>query len=663
MTSYSHSLSPLKYRQDIDGLRAFAVLAVIGFHAFPKLFKGGFIGVDVFFVISGYLISTLLYKGLANDNFSFREFYGKRIKRIFPALLTVLFFCLALGWFVLYPEEYKQLGKHVAGGSSFISNFLLWAEVGYFDNAAETKPLLHLWSLGIEEQFYIIWPILLWAAWKKRFNLVVLISFIALSSFLLTLKSSSSDAIKVFYSPQTRCWELLCGSLLAWVTSFKPNKLAAPNALLNSIFSLTGFLLLALSSFWLTKLDFPGAWALLPTLGAVLIILAGSKAWFNRIILSNRLIIWFGIISFPLYLWHWPLLSFARIIEEGKPLTRIRVAAIVLSIALAWLTYRFIEQPIRFGKGFGRIKVALLMMLMVFAGAFGLSIYQQQGFNSRFKHLEDLNNLISLVDNPYPYIKTYECGKTIPELKNFDSAGGCRLSKEAPPDILFLGDSHTHHYYNAIFNSFPTKTVMMVVQPSCLPFASDTLLNGVCKKKYQAMLSFLESNSSIKKVYISAYWAYLMTGGFAKTGPRWRQVKDLDTEGVKTFKKNGQQFITTVLKSNKELTFLKDIPDLDFNIRSCFNTRPFQLSYQPRKTCWLDYAHYARRIASYDQVISELLAHFSQVKIYDPRPLFCQNENCVVQANSLPYYVNGDHLNHFGAKLVFEDLLTKESLS
>jgi peptidoglycan/LPS O-acetylase OafA/YrhL len=173
-----------KYRADIDGLRAIAVLSVVCFHAFPVRLKGGFIGVDIFFVISGYLISTIIFDNLERDSFSFVEFYSRRIKRIFPALLLVLIACLAFGWFALLADEYKQLGKHIAAGAGFVSNFVFWNESGYFDNAAETKPLLHLWTLGIEEQFYIIWPLLLWAAWKRKFNLLTITLVIAIISFL-----------------------------------------------------------------------------------------------------------------------------------------------------------------------------------------------------------------------------------------------------------------------------------------------------------------------------------------------------------------------------------------------------------------------------------------------------------------------------------------------
>jgi peptidoglycan/LPS O-acetylase OafA/YrhL len=214
----SWHLTHPKYRPDIDGLRAIAVLSVVIFHAFPKSIKGGFIGVDIFFVISGFLISTIIMGSLERNSFSFIEFYSRRIKRIFPALLLVLIASFVFGWFALLADEYKQLGKHIAGGAGFVSNFVLWKESGYFDNDAETKPLLHLWSLGVEEQFYIVWPLLLWFAWKQRLNLLTVTMVVVAISFSLNVNTVQNDATAAFYSPQTRFWELLAGSILAYIT-------------------------------------------------------------------------------------------------------------------------------------------------------------------------------------------------------------------------------------------------------------------------------------------------------------------------------------------------------------------------------------------------------------------------------------------------------------
>ena len=373
----------VKYRPDIDGLRAVAVLAVVGFHAFPNWVSGGFVGVDIFFVISGFLISTIIFEGLDTGRFSFLEFYSRRVKRIFPALLLVLVACLSFGWALLLADEYAQLGKHVAGGAGFVSNLVLWNESGYFDGGSDKKPLLHLWSLGIEEQFYIVWPLLLWAFWKRRVGVLTVTLLIFLASFGLNIAGIAHDPVATFYSPLTRFWELLCGSLLAWL-SLKQNaiRLTGPSATfpglraiaaflalegkrspLRNALSIGGALLIAVVFLLVTKEKaFPGWWALPPTLGAALLIAAGPEGWVNRVLLARRTMVFFGLISFPLYLWHWPLLSFVRIVVSEAAPRAIRVAAVLLAIALAWVTYKLIEKPLRFG-GHGYLKSVVLASL------------------------------------------------------------------------------------------------------------------------------------------------------------------------------------------------------------------------------------------------------------------------------------------------------------
>lgn len=361
-----HHLTHPKYRADIDGLRAVAILAVVGYHAFPSWIKGGFVGVDVFFVISGFLISTIIFGSLDKGIFSFKEFYARRIKRIFPALILVMTACYALGWFVLLPDEYKQLGKHIAAGTGFVSNLFFWQEAGYFDNAAETKPLLHLWSLGIEEQFYIVWPLLLYLTWKRRFNLLLLTVTIIAISFAINVVKVHGDAVQAFYSPVSRFWELMLGSLLAYLALHKislwdgikqkngaslggiisGNTSAQDSPALRNALSLFGALLITVAVLVVDReKEFPGWWALLPTLGTYLVICAGPQAWLNRVVLSHRVVVWFGLISYPIYLWHWPLLSFARIVEPGILTLKIRIATIFIAIALAWLTINSLRGP------------------------------------------------------------------------------------------------------------------------------------------------------------------------------------------------------------------------------------------------------------------------------------------------------------------------------
>jgi hypothetical protein len=498
-----------KYRADIDGLRAIAVLSVVGFHAFPSLIAGGFFGVDIFFVISGFLISTIILSNLERGTFSFIEFYIRRIRRIFPALLVVLAASFCVGWFVLLPDEYKQLGKHIAGGAGFISNYLFWAESGYFDNASETKPMLHLWSLGIEEQFYIIWPLLLWVLWKKRFNLLTVIFATTLISFALNIDLVIHHAKAAFYSPPTRFWELSMGSVLAYTKLHSQTFLSglwhrivtigkqvihvqtpAGSGKLNSNFqSFLGILLLSISVLLLSREhSIPGWWALFPTLGTVLIISAGAQAWPNRIILSNRILVWFGWISFPLYLWHWPLLSFARIVKLESLSTEIKIAAIFMSVVLAWLTYRLIEKPIRFG-GYRNAKTSILLALMIVTGLVGYNTYSRDGLGFRLN--KDQEDYSAYFENSRPeekYFTQTNRGKYYRDECNFYDVEKSRIGQatQVPrnkidsscyersakySDAVFIwGDSHAQQLYIGLKHNLPPNwQILQVASSGCAP--------------------------------------------------------------------------------------------------------------------------------------------------------------------------------------------------
>ena len=379
------------YRSEIDGLRAFAVLSVVAFHAFPGWFMGGFIGVDVFFVISGFLITSHIFENLDKGKFNLLDFYGRRIRRIFPALILVMVCSLIFGWFVLLADEYNQLGIHVASGAAFVSNFIFASEVGYFNIASELKPLLHLWSLAVEEQFYIIFPLLLLFASKVRANLLFVCLIVLFASFIVNVSFVDRFPTETFFWPFGRFWELLFGSILAWFMLYRSstNALYFPKFLFSNnrvsligktlnktgFFTLVGILLLAASVFFIDKsMLFPSYTAVWPVLGASLIIIGGSKNYIAKQLLCNKLAIWFGLISYPLYLWHWPILSYLQIIEDGTPHRDKRVLAVLLSIVLAWVTYKFIEKPIRFGDGNKTQRTLALSIGVFLVALLGLSV-------------------------------------------------------------------------------------------------------------------------------------------------------------------------------------------------------------------------------------------------------------------------------------------------
>ncbi len=374
---------PMGYRADIDGLRGVAVLAVVAFHAFPSCFEGGFTGVDIFFVISGFLISTIIFEMNARRDFSFIEFYARRARRLFPALGVILAANCVFGWIYLLPDEYQHLGEHIAAGAAFVQNFVLWGEAGYFDKSAELKPLLHLWSLAVEEQFYLIYPIMVWALWRHRMNILIALVLLAGFSFALNITRVAGHPAEAFFLLHSRFWELLAGGILAYVRMFKLNLPYLTPARWRNALSVLGLLLISAGISVLDKdKAFPGWWALLPVLGTLLIISSGPHAWINRVVLGAPALSFLGRISYPLYLWHWTMLSFARIANpDVTALTR--SGLIVISGLLAWSTYQYIEKPIRFGKSsLRRVSVGTASVLAA-VGVVGLFVFQAQGVPSR----------------------------------------------------------------------------------------------------------------------------------------------------------------------------------------------------------------------------------------------------------------------------------------
>ena len=374
-----NNMRRLGYRPDIDGLRAIAVLSVLVYHGFPSILKGGFVGVDVFFVISGYLITTIILSSLKYGDFSYGEFYARRIRRIFPALILVILFSILIGYWILLSHEYKQLGKFSLGGVGFVANLIAWGEAGYFDSGSEYKPLLHLWSLGVEEQFYLVWPVLIYAIWRFGGSTLAtqLIVIIAVVSFSLNVAFYRENGDAVFYSPITRIWELMLGGLLANYSLYH-SVTASKLYRLKDIISLLGILLIFASIVLISETrGYSGWWALMPVTGTLMVIWAGPQAVINRRLLSNRSIVWLGLISYTLYLWHWPLFSFAHIVTGiSDPSRETRVILTIISIVLAWLTYKHVEMPIRKNKG-GKVVVGLVS-LMIFTGIISGLVYRGQ---------------------------------------------------------------------------------------------------------------------------------------------------------------------------------------------------------------------------------------------------------------------------------------------
>jgi peptidoglycan/LPS O-acetylase OafA/YrhL len=496
------------YRPDIDGLRAIAVLLVVIHHAFPEILPSGFIGVDLFFVISGFLITTIIFQGLENNTFSFLDFYVRRIKRIFPALILILVSCLVYGWFSFFPADYKQLGKHTLAGATFLSNFAFWYESGYFDGDSKLKPLLHLWSLGIEEQYYIFWPLIAWLAWKKNINLLKLCLALLVLSFATNLFMVRSNLVSAFFSPASRFWELLIGSVLAYV---RLNNQNTDNATRNNLLAWLGLGLLGIGIALINPARrYPGFWALLPELSAYFIISAGPQAWVNRVFLSNLLFRWIGLISYPLYLWHWPLLVFAKQSSAQQPSVQLLLIVVATSIALAWLTYFLVERPIRFGKGDARRKALFLSVLMVVIAYLGFNIYKRDGLGFR---MPPALQKIASFSNDYYKDSNFECliGVTDATSENpsqcFKNVGNANALAKTNKSILLWGDSYAWAIYAGINKvAAPHANVYLMSKAGCPPILADERLKANNCNAQNARVIDAIKNEKYDQVVLVARW-------------------------------------------------------------------------------------------------------------------------------------------------------------
>ncbi len=396
----------LDYRPDIDGLRAFAVLSVLGFHAFPEWLPGGFVGVDVFFVISGFLITRLILLDLARGEFALTGFYARRMRRILPALLLVLVVSLCLGALVLFADEYARLGEHVAAGAAFVMNWVLWREAGYFDAAAHTKPLLHLWSLAVEEQFYLLWPLVLMALarWTQRPSRWVVL--VMLASLLASVWTTARGGSLAFYAPHTRLWEMAAGATLAALPIEHRQLLGRVSP---SLWAAAGVACLALAVGFLDSTrSYPGLWALLPVAGTWAVLAAGLRARLNRSVWAHPFWVHVGLISYPLYLWHWPLLVLAEIYASEPLSVAHRLGVLALAGLLAEWTYWGLERPVRAATrsaSWRRVVVGALGLGLLAVAAAGWAVRQAQGWPSR---IEAQERFMAYFQNRYPTWQYFE---------------------------------------------------------------------------------------------------------------------------------------------------------------------------------------------------------------------------------------------------------------
>ena len=632
------------YRPEIDGLRAIAVLLTIGFHAFPEVVPGGFIGVDIFFVISGFLISRILFDGIDLQTFRFLDFYVRRIRRIFPALLVVVTACLGFGWFALLAEEYKQLGQHAVAAALFLSNFVLWQETGYFDRASDLKPLLHLWSLGLEEQFYAVWPLVATMVGRLRVNRFLVVLFLVLVSFGFNLKYAGDGTADAFFLPVPRFWEPLCGALLA---AWRPRTQGhgASATFCGELMPFLGAAAIIVAVTILNRdVPYPGWGALLPVGGATLIIAGSPKSWLNRHVMANQILVGIGLISYPLYLWHWPMLSFAHILET-RVSTDLACVLIAASFGLSYLTYRLVEMPIRRPSS-GLTKPLVLSLLMAVLAVVGYLIYCTNGVPSR----------ASVDDTVFSWDAFHSPG-CIEDM-------GVKPSfcmKYGPQDnirVALLGDSTANSLAPGLGDWYSKRGIGLVNIGSytCAPIRG--LLRpdwwgdrDDCINTNNWSYNYVLTSPSIDTVILSLfsrdidYWEVPGFRAQSNIHGKFKVIKKLLSDDIADLQRHGKKVIITY-----------DMPYAPFDPHSCIK-RPFSLGH---RYCSIDEAALRLR-HPYVDLFNEMFAERKDICVFRQSELFLHADKFHFLDGDGRFLMRDDHhLSKLGSTQMAELMMSKQ---
>lgn len=614
--------SGLIFRRDIAGLRAVAVIGVLLFHLGFSWVPGGFAGVDVFFVISGYLITSILLRDVRSGSFTFLDFYVRRIKRLLPAALVVMISSLVAGYFLLDPAAFKNLASSAIYAAFFSANVYFYMNSGYFDASSEESPLLHMWSLGVEEQFYILFPLILVILLPRgRRTAFFGIAAIFITSFIFCLIMAFRDPMFGFYMFPMRAWELGVGCLLAFSAS-NPT----PNRLRQGL-PLLGLLLIVGSMLFLDKgLTYPSYWAVIPVLGTALLIHFGSGVPSSERWLGFGPMQFIGKISYSVYLWHWPLIVFYRAYWSGKELSLIESLAILfISLFMGWLSWRFVEEKIRTTNVRPRFIVSIASgatcSLLCLAGVVLLS----NGFDSRVvKDSVELTDIKKMWDLPCVEQKVVPGGGP-------SCVIGASWNGAAKRGVIW-GDSHSEHFA-AILDSLASKrNISIVIAPrSCPPYLNlkyvgynrpdNPLFGKRCSTKQEMMLKWVNNSTDIDFIVMAAAWSghgenlVSLTNEANKTGPAL--MYDSFTA-----------LLSDLRIDSRKLLLLGEVPRLDFSYNSCAAASlgiPYRrCSYDFRK---LNYAHVSARHDPYNSILVQLALDW-KAKVILPSKMMCTQDTC-----------------------------------
>ena len=643
-------MNHIVFRPDINGLRTWAVLAVVLYHFKVPGFGGGFVGVDVFFVISGFLMTSIIVRGLERERFSVTEFYMARARRILPALLVLCNVLLMLGWFLLLPPDYKMLGTHSFTAVSFWSNLRFWQEAGYFDTSSHEKWLLHTWSLSVEWQFYLLLPLILWGTWRlrpRRTAQIWLTSVALAASLAACIWLTPTDPTQAFFGLHARAWEMLAGGL---VYLLEPKQLTP---FTRKLLEVTGLVLIVLAiALFDAKTAWPGYHALLPVAGAALMLLAQRT---TSIFTGTRIAQWLGDRSYSIYLWHWPMvvvLVYINALAEPRHV----VAALVVTLLLAELSYRFVETPARFWLPQPALRSNLLKLgaTLGLVGLAGVAVWEGNGIDGRFTPAAELAAAEAFNVNPRDCV-TPEGTEVKP----------CRYGGPVT-QLILLGDSHSGAIATAVEAALPNKEagfeqwsyaacpMILGVKPTPGTFTAKRK-NYHCSTYTANAISKLNTiDPSIPVLFVTR--TALALHGLNEEGgsnpPEFYITQPVNTATTKSVEELQDAYVKTVceIAQTRQVYLMRPIPEMGVDIPKVTSRRlalgiddsvelPIEVYKTRTKTAW---------------DMQNIAVNQCDAITIDPTTVLCDSNNCSSTKNGRPVYSDDDHLSDYGNKILKE---------
>jgi peptidoglycan/LPS O-acetylase OafA/YrhL len=629
-------MSSLKYRPEIDGLRCLAILPVIIYHSGLNILPGGFLGVDVFFVISGFLISSILMREIDAGTFTFQKFYERRARRILPALLFMMFATVIAGLVLFDTRTIQSFGQSVIAVSVFLANLFFYFKVDYFSPVSETNPLLHMWSLAVEEQFYIFFPVLLLVAVRWRIDYLSLFSTIFVVSLVVMLSNQQAQSFN-FYMLHTRAWELSVGAISAYLSLSLSNRVNEKQRGVLVFLGVFGLFVSYLA--FDASLGFPSEYALIPVLSAaILLICSGGKDVVSKI-LAGKPMVYVGLLSYSLYLWHQPVFAFAKTITLGEFSVYVQLTAVVITLLLSMLSYHWVEIPTRYAKLSGKtvlkLSSAAIVLFMVIGSA--LMFYPKiRGVALETQSImAPSRGLSAACDFKDSYVPIAEC------------------SSASNPSTLVWGDSYAMHLVNGLAQGLPliqaTKNACSpVLGLSTLPMTKgyDEHWADDCLAFNHQVFEYLKRHTSVKTVVISSTFEQWLHYDY------WNGNQRLD-RNFEVYKKSFEMTVDALLGAGKRIVLVSPPPKNGRDIGQCLSR--IELKLITFSDFYQQGCNFPKtQLSAENRKVMAFLSQFKHrdgIQFVDLTDYFCKGELCSVTAEH-PLYLDAGHLNDYGSHYV-----------